>query len=184
MSLASLIACGVYVLVIALVWRAIHAARATGRSHARGWLAVVATILVLLAVRVFQGEDLARHFLREIAASMGSYDDRYRWQLPLAGVIGLVFLAILVGSWRSLRSSKGDRALRLLRIAQIASLCFAPLYALRILSLHATDAFLYAGPVRPNWLLEISLLLMIAGSSTAYAARVRASPRITGGSGS
>jgi hypothetical protein len=170
MSLASLIACGVYVLVIALVWRATYTAHKAGLKHVHGWLAVAAAILILLVVRVYEGEDLARWILRAMAVRMEIYDDRQQWQVPLGVLIAAAFLAIAIASWRGLSRSRGDNSLRLLRIAQVACLCFVPLYALRIMSLHTTDAFLYAGPIRPNWVLEVIPLFAIAYSSFRYCA--------------
>ena len=41
------------------------------------------------------------------------------------------------------------------------------LVALRLVSFHATDALLYA-PLRLNWVLDIGLTLIVAGSAWAF----------------
>ena len=178
MSLASQIAAVAYVIVLLGCLKAAHAARLYNRGarHMRGWLFIAIFTLVLLLARLVDAEDLMRESLREVANSVGRYESRRIWQPPLALLVFLSLGAVGVLARRLWLGGPPSVTGRRLRIAQAATALFAPLYALRILSLHAIDAFLYFGPLHPNWLLEAGLLLTILYNTLRYASDCRERP--------
>ena len=130
------------------------------------WLCAAAFFLGLAVMRIFDAENRARNFLRELARERGLYDNRHFVQEPLFLI--LLAVATLLG-WLAFRWIRGmlrsrpvnvpitavfKRRLFLVQLAQIGMLAFIPVMGLRIVSLHNVDALLYGGPIKLNWILE------------------------------
>ncbi|APE27343.1 hypothetical protein [Aurantiacibacter gangjinensis] len=106
---------------------------------------------------MIDGEDRIRDALRAWAYAADIYQGREGLQtvfVLLFVVTAVLALAMVWRLWRRKRHSP-DQALPCL--ANCALLGFAPLYALRIVSLHVTDMLLYTGPIRLNWVIDLSL---------------------------
>jgi hypothetical protein len=74
---------------------------------------------------------------------------------------------------------------RLLAIALLATAGFLPLYAVRLISWHATDQLLYGGGIHLNWVIDLGLTSIVAGAALLFIFRssraaVRCSRRALG----
>lgn len=138
------------------------------RSDMIVWLSACGLFIALIAVRLLGGEDIARDFLRGIATGEGFYSTRTAGQLAALIVLG----GLLALGWNKIRGDwlkkRGSKSAIFIRIALVGMFGFALLYGLRIISLHALDRLLYAGPVRLNWVLEAAFTLIIAGPAVQY----------------
>ena len=142
----------------------------TGRSKGdvAVWISAAAMFGVLIAMRMLGGEDFLRGLLRGVLAGEGFYNTRAAGQLAaiilLAGLLGL--------GWHKMRlvwlHKRGSQTARFMRVAVLTMAGFALLYGLRLISLHAVDQLLYAGPLRLNWVLEGALTLTIAATAVLY----------------
>ncbi|WP_149036396.1 hypothetical protein [Aurantiacibacter atlanticus] len=116
---------------------------------------------LLMIARVLAWENRAREYLRAWAENSHIYQDRWSFQAPIMAVgIILICLFVLACWWKRPRPWH-DPPQRFLRYAIMAAFCMAPLYALRIVSMHAFDRFLYSGPIRLNWLAEAAIVLAV-----------------------
>lgn len=144
--------------------------RNTGRSKGdmAVWISAAAMFGVLIAMRMLGGEDYLRGLLRGVAAGEGFYNTRW-----LGQVAAIILLAGLLGlGWHKIRldwvQKRGSQTARFMRVVLLAMAGFALLYGLRLISLHAVDQLLYAGPLRLNWLLEGAFTLTIAAAAVFY----------------
>lgn len=140
--------------------------------HRIGWLAVAAFFVLLTALRLFDVAEALRNIARADLRATGAYGHRRALQAPLAAIgISLVaafgFWAVYWGS-RSIRD-KRDFALATAVAGGVAT---ALLVALRMVSLHFIDAFLY-GPLKPNLIADLALSLLVAGASWRYIKAMR-----------
>ncbi|MFB0612082.1 hypothetical protein [Aurantiacibacter poecillastricola] len=168
------------VLLYALVIVATLAAGKTARDrsqqrwHLRSWL-LLALFFALLAIsRGLSVEEMLREYFRMTLRSEAIYDDRRSFQRPL--VAGVLLVTVAIGFWalvRYLRDIKGRRNLAV-AIALASSAGMLSLIALRMVSLHATDALLY-GPLKLNWIGDVGLSLTVAGAAVYYLKVVRRS---------
>lgn len=134
------------------------------------WLAAMGLLLAMSAARANGLEDILRETMREAASSGGWYGSRRNAQV--LAITAVLVLVLAAGSWWALRGKRnarrGSLSIRFVRAALIAMLAFAALYALRIVSMHAVDQLLYAGPVRLNWVLDAGLTASIAIAALLY----------------
>ncbi|MFC3100240.1 hypothetical protein [Altererythrobacter lauratis] len=165
----TILAAILYVLVAAC---ALFAAHNAGRLHMgavdrRVWLVVAAAFGIFVVLRLAGVEEILRDHMRDMLRSGGVYDERRDIQKPLAA---LAFVVVGAMGWLALRSWPGTRSRSriCIWIACWATAGFAPLYTLRILSLHAVDVLLYRGPVRLNWVLDGALSVLAGGAAVAY----------------
>jgi hypothetical protein len=164
-----------YLLVAVLCLAAAHTARGSGRGSGdlAVWLSAAALFGLLIAMRLLGGEDVLRAVLRGIATGEGFYDTRMAGQLAglivLGGLLGLGWHKIR-GDWLKKRASKSAG---FVRAALLGMFGFALLYGLRLISLHAVDRILYAGPVRLNWVLEAAFTLILGGAAVLYVRHCR-----------
>ena len=142
-------------------------------DHRMVWFTVACSFLALLVFRVIQGEDLVRNNLRAFARGHDLYEMRHDYQAALVGIVLVGGALVAFAVWQRWFRQRLSRESLLVRVATVATLAFVPLYALRIISLHAVDALLYAGPVRLNWILELALCLMIMACALAYGQTVK-----------
>lgn len=180
MSPMSMAAIGLYLAVLVACLLAARAAIAGARALRDGrrgdvahWLALAALLALLAAFRLLEGEDLIRHGARGAMVGMGNYGGRRAVQVPLAVAALLAGIGcgwLFVRRWRAARP--GSRA-RPVLVARFAALAFAPLYGLRLVSLHQTDRLLYDGPLPLNWILEGLICVALAGAALAYVGQVR-----------
>ena len=172
MSLAIL---PLYMAVVLLCVQAALAARKAGRGRGEltGWLLVALAFCLLVLVRVSGAEDIVREILRGVLRDRGAYEMRGDVQVPLVLATLAICAAIFVAMVRKWRRLRDRRLRRLVLLSRFALAGYLPLFALRLVSLHATDRLLYAGPVKINWLADGALALLAAGSAAAYARALR-----------
>ena len=178
MTLPSLVATGAYAVVAMLCLMAALAGVLSQRPgrQARRWLACAAFFALLAMVRLLDVEDRIRLALRTISWGTGRYEDRSDLQVPLVGATLILGLALAILACRSWIRRKGSRSDRLVLLGEIAMLGFAPLYALRIISLHQVDRILYGGSFRLNWILDLGLTALAAASAMLYIQHCRRFP--------
>jgi len=102
------------------------------------------------------------------------YAERRAFQSAI--VAAILFVGAMLAGWRYYRVVRMIRGRRNIAttIARGCALAMI-LLALRLISLHAIDAMLYAGPVRLNWIIDIGASLLVMGSAIAYWRIVRSS---------
>lgn len=175
-SAFSLIAAGLYGVIGALgAWAALRArTSAQGSRHVRLWL-MVALIFALLALsRLFMAEELLREWLRTMLEREALYGQRRSLQLPLS----LLAIAVSLGAmlwwialWRRTAASRRERTVHLARLGLLA---MGALIAVRTVSLHGIDTWLYSGP-RLNWWLDIGSSLAVGLAALRYVLMFKAS---------
>ncbi|MDE1467466.1 hypothetical protein [Aurantiacibacter sp. D1-12] len=175
MSMLSFGAALLYMVATVACVGALGAAR-NSRTHRRDtkkWLACAAVFVVLAIARLTDFEELSRNALRTWAREGGAYAQREQLQLPatiLVAIAGVVTAFWLLRIWQ--RGNMTVRS-RLAFLSICASCAFAPLYGLRITSLHVTDRLLYSGPIRLNWVIDIGLTLTVLICAALYVRRSR-----------
>jgi hypothetical protein len=132
-----------------------------GLRHRTGlvrWTMTAGGFLILAAWRLDDGEALLQDAVRTWTRNAGTYDDRHAFQAPVT-LGAVVVVALLV--WLGLRSRGAGRSGQALCVTLIM-LVFT---AVRAVSLHAVDAFLYAsiGPVHINYVIDLGLTAVVAG---------------------
>jgi hypothetical protein len=125
------------------------------------WSAVALLFVALAAIRVSGADSFSGSVIRSVLLREGDYELRRRFQAPLAAAIVLIgFVLASVALYR--RQGLEARFGRHLYRALVASAAMLGLVVLRAVSFHATDALLYAGPVHPNWVLDMGLTTVVA----------------------
>lgn len=176
MSFASQLAVFGYLVVVTLALAAILAAwgRARPARESLAWGGAAGYFLLLIVMRLLDGEERMRAVLREMANAHEFYGERGAWQLAIALTCVLLLCACALRLWFYFRRASSRRART--SFAVLLLLLFSVLlYAVRIVSWHVTDALLYAGPMRLNWLLECAIMLGMAGLAMRYLRLSRAS---------
>ena len=140
------------------------------------WLAIAAVLFALVIFRLGNGEDLLRQNVRAWARASDLYAARRDWQAPFATAVLLIGAMAGFLVWRRWQKTRVDKGQWALRIALLAIAAFLPLYALRLISLHITDALLYSGPVRLNWILELGICGAVLVCAIFYGERVKRRP--------
>lgn len=175
MTFAAQIAFAAYILVALITAAAALFAkrRHAPRHHSITWLLLSVMFVLLAIARAWSFEDRARQFLRAELRSFVDYADRTAVQAPLVLIVllGTTFAAWL--AWKYWPHNHPSKSERLIRIGQYAGLGFVPLFAMRLISLHAVDTLLYAAPFKLNWAIDGSLTLAVASAAILYVARVR-----------
>ena len=165
----------VYLAVAALAVRAALQARSLGRPGAVAfhWWAIALVFAGLAAWRVAGGEALAQGFARSLAVNAGSYAARREWQVPL---VGLAVLAGAVGTAWAFASRRTDPSVHWSRFAALGLLAYS---AVRMVSLHAVDAFLYAsvGPFHLNHFIDLGLAVLVGYFAIVSVSQGRARQR-------
>lgn len=170
MSLMSFAALAVYSATIVAALSAYRRAWIYERPAriGRGWLAVAFGFACLMAVRLAGLEELARQSMRQWVMGHQLYELRRSFQAPLAALVVAIAFAAALAAWYFWLRKSAPRERWMQRIAFLSLASFAPLYALRLVSLHATDKLLYSGPIRLNWILELGLCLAAGASAIAF----------------
>lgn len=169
-SLISLTAAGLYVVVaLVCVWAAGAAAEPGAPSwHRSFWAALTLAFALMVLIRVLALEEPMRDFLRDILKAQIDYDDRRSVQRSAMIFVGVPGVALAI--WLARKAWRGSRRRRdvAVKLAGAASFAFVGLWALRFISLHAIDDFLY-GPLKLNWSGDIGASLAILGCAFVYA---------------
>lgn len=176
-SLPSLAAAGIYIVITVTCLIAAGAAARLRQPnrHWQIWAAIGLIFALLATVRVTGFEELLRDALRTILRSEDTYGNRREIQRPLAAAaLALVSLAGGFVLLKQMRSVKGRRNVALL-VATGSTMVMALLIALRIISLHQVDSLLY-GPLKLNWVIDLSASLLVLGSAAYYLKLVRQRP--------
>lgn len=180
-SSLSLVAASVYALVVF----ACGIAGLTATQHAQqkwhriAWLLLFLLFVVLIALRVFGLEDWLRDSMRAAARASDNYGERRRIQRPV--VAAVITLAAGSGfAWLYLlaKNGRGRRNIAAM-LALAAGAAMVGLVALRIISLHFVDALLY-GPLKLNWVGDLSLTAIIGGAALYYVGIVRTGRKKSG----
>ncbi len=170
------LAYGLAAIVSLLAARTAHAS-GRGRGDMAVWLGGAALLSLLIVVRLADGEDIARGMLRGFAALEGFYNMRMAGQIAALIVLG----GLLALGWRKFQADlvvkRGSISAKFIRAAILAMFGFVLLYGLRVISLHAVDSVLYAGPLRLNWLLEAGLVILLSGAAGLYLRHCRKHPK-------
>lgn len=169
--MATLNLAGIFVYAIVVLLCATAAFSASGspgqRAQIGGWLFCSAAFAVLALLRLFEIEDRFREALRHFGRAIGGYDDRAVLQVPLVVLTVVGALAIVLFAYRVLRNGHVGEE-RHLTLALLALAGFVPLYALRTISWHVADMLLYGGSLRLNWVLDLALTVLVAGSALLF----------------
>lgn len=175
MSILSFAALALYGAAIVSALSAGRRAWLFGRPfrNVRPWFLLALAYASLLIFRLFQGEDRIRDGLRDMLRSHQLYEQRRDLQAPLAVLVILVGALLVFILWKNWPRKSGRREDVYKILASLAAWLFLPLYGLRLVSLHAIDALLYAGPVRLNWILEAAICLATTIFAILYGEAVK-----------
>ncbi len=167
-------AAGFYAVVVCVCLVALLSARGQQQmpGHARAWAALALLFAILVALRLFNVEEVLRADLRDWSRDSESYGQREGYQLPITIAIVVIFgLAAFAWVFRSLRNVHGRRSVALVT-AEIGALGMLILMALRMISFNALDKILY-GPLKLNWVGDLGAAAMVGGGAVAYTLIVR-----------
>lgn len=173
----SLAAAALYVVVALAAMAAAGTASTSGqpRWNRNAWAALALLFLVLVVLRGFGIEELARDWLRETMRGDGSYDGRRQIQGIIASAVLVAVVA--VGFWWTYKVTRTLRGRRngatVAALAAGAGMLF--LVILRMISLHMIDRALY-GALKLNWVGDIGTSLIVFGAAVYYVRLVRARP--------
>ncbi|MGB3795947.1 MAG: hypothetical protein WA957_06550 [Alteraurantiacibacter sp.] len=177
-STLSLLAAGLYLLVMLAALAAFFTARKHGQQdwHVRSWLLVAALFTLLCLARIFSIEELVQEIVRQHVRSNGTYLDRDEWQRPVAA--GLIVISTAFAGFAVFRTFRTIRGRRNFAVAFVVYCAFAmlALIATRLISLHTLDRLLY-GPLKLNWIADIGLSGAIAAAAFYYTRIIRFPPR-------
>ena len=139
------------------------------------WLALAVLFVVLIFLRGFGIEEMARAMLREAMRSDGSYNERSETQSIIASFI-LAGAAMAGGWWfyRATRKLRGRRNVAVMA-ALVAGAAMVFLVALRMISLHMIDKALF-GALKLNWIIDIGASFVVLAAALYYVKLVRARP--------
>lgn len=137
------------------------------RRHSLLWLSAGTIFMAVACTRLTGGEEFLRTWLRSYAASAGSYGSRWELQAPVTVLVIVLAAGAVLMLARTWQRSSGRREKLLLAGVAFAA-AYLPLYAIRIVSLHATDLLLYYGPAPLNWILDGLLCLGSASCAAGY----------------
>lgn len=169
-SILSLIAAGLYTVILALCLYAAMVARRYSQPPAHFWIwGLIGLIFCAFALlRVVGAEELLRMMLRNQLLNDGIYDARRSFQRPLVNVLMVMFAALMIwGLVQQYRAAVHGRRNMALFIALAAMATMLFLMGLRIVSLHQVDWVLY-GPAKLNWFLDIGASLTVAAAAGYY----------------
>ena len=178
LSILGLAASGIYA---AVSLTSLAAARGARRRRPGGetttWIVCAALFIALAGLRLFGAEPRFHEWARAGLEAHQAYAERRSVQGLIVVAILLAMVApsaLLLGTWPAGRQNTPDRTLaRLCFLGRLGSLAMAALVILRTISLHNLDALLYAGPVRPNWLIDIGSSSLVGAAAFRYVATLR-----------
>lgn len=166
----NIIATTAYVIFLFPCLFAAYQARRCGRptGHVVTWVVAAMLLLALALSRANGWEDIAREALRSALEQSGNHAQRRLIQAPFMVVAIVCAAAMPIYIWATLSRGRPRRSVVLTKLAELVIAAFVALIALRLVSLHATDRLLYAGPVRLNWVLDGGLSLGLAVLAVLY----------------
>ena len=177
LSTLSLAASALYGLVLLACLTAAVTARHWRQppAHWRTWLVLAVLFGLLIALRMVAAEEWIRATMRASLRAGGEYRERREFQAPLvAGILAIGGVGTLALLYFFTRHLRGRRNMALLA-SVLAAFAMLFLIALRLASLHATDALLY-GALKLNWLIDLGSSLVVVGAAITYVRVVRARP--------
>jgi hypothetical protein len=138
------------------------AARERNTAHeqktlARFWGGLALLLLLLGVNKQLDLQTLFTQVARDAALAQGWYDDRRRFQVLFIAAVGLLGLLGTLGLAFALRKIAARIWLALLGIGFLVSFVL-----IRAASFHHVDLLLRAGPVRLNWVFELTGIGLIA----------------------
>lgn len=132
------------------------------------WLCFAALFAALFASRAFGIEEGWRTALRGAMYADGTYEMRREFQRPVAAfLLAMGAMLAFALAYRVAHQRFPDRAKLATDLAGLSALALLLLVAFRIVSLSPVDRLLY-GPVKLNWIIDVSSSLIIAGAALAY----------------
>ncbi|MGW8281612.1 hypothetical protein ACWGK7_19250 (plasmid) [Sphingomonas aurantiaca] len=143
------------------------------RADVRFWHAVAGVLIALALWRGLGGEAAVQAWARDAAHAGAWYDER-RFSQAIIVSLGLIFgTAVVFALLRLLGGRRGT-----VIVAALATVGLVWLTMMRLVSLHLVDRFLYTGigPIRMNWVLEVSFLLATAAAAV-HTVRTTQPPR-------
>lgn len=171
----SLMAAGLYVLVALATFGAAAIARSNRQQawHLRGWVILGLLFCLLVILRLYNVEEMLRAAMREYLHAGHAYEARRDFQRPV--VAALILLISGIAGWWAYRFGRTLHGRRNIATAVALAAGFAMLLliALRLISLHFIDVFLY-GPAKLNWFGDIGLSLLVGAAALYYIKVVRA----------
>lgn len=148
----------------------------------RVWLFLAALFVALAASRLMGIEEGLREALREALREGGNYGGRRGFQAIIAGtIIMLTATGFGVAFFKAARRVRGKRSITAL-VALFAGAAMVFLVAVRMVSIHVLDWFLY-GPLKLNWVGDIGLSLIVLAASLYFVKLVRDRARERAGDG-
>ncbi|KLI64642.1 hypothetical protein [Aurantiacibacter marinus] len=175
MSLINLLACLAYGMVGVLAIGAGSAALASdrNRAHLVTWLICALVFALMIASRTLGWEEAAREALRAGLAENDFVNRRQYLQKPLVAVAIMAGAVILWVGWAYANSARSRPSDLYIRLVQLLMGLLVPLFALRIISLHAFDRLLYGGSIRLNWVLDGGITIAAGALAALYIVRQR-----------
>lgn len=173
-SILSTAASGLYACVAAACLAAAISARVLRQppGHFWTWLLLALFFAALIALRLFDTEEMVRSSLREALRAEGSYRERRSFQKPIVALIlAIAGIGGLLLMYRLSRNIRGRRNIARV-VAMAAAIVMLLLMTLRMVSLHAVDALLY-GPAKFNWLVDIGASFTVVLAGLYYARLIR-----------
>lgn len=169
-SILSLMAAGLYTVIVAVCLYAATVARRSSQPRAHYWIwgLIGLGFGAFALLRIVGAEEMLRMMLRDQLSSDGIYATRRSIQRPVVIVLMLMFTAsMLWGLMQQYRAAMHGRRNTALFIALAAVATMLFVMGLRIISLHQVDWVLY-GPAKLNWFLDIGASLTVAAAAVYY----------------
>lgn len=157
-----------YLIAAWLAFRSARTARmAAERGLARFWTAIALLLLALGINKQLDLQTLFTQIARDLALAQGWYEERHRYQVLFIAVVGVLGLLGTLGLAIALRKIAARIWLALLGVGFLVSFV-----VIRAASFHHVDLLLRSGPVRLNWVFELTGIALI-GVAAARSQRER-----------